>query len=213
MVNMDTNFNNFRYKIADKIKPKDTNSVALEEKKAGTNVLENLRKIGINAHKLSINAIRNNATYKALKAIQDLDLQYMCGPASFHLLDTSLTVAQFKELVSKNGIVLTYHGYLLERANLIVNLIHSNAVPYGRGGDFPEYSDKVISFNQIAINFSHMIATKVNNCAIGVDLMYLSALAILTYSWYDKDMSLNDVLVYVGNTSNNQFSGFKDDEM
>lgn len=203
--------NDFRYRIADRIKPRDKNSKKLEEKKASTNVIENLRKIGINAHKLSINAIRDKKTYLALREIQDLDLHYMCGDPSIHMLDNALTIEQFKESKKTNGIVLNYHGYLMERANLIINLVHTTAAPYGRGGDFEEYADRVIAFNRNAVYFRRIIQNKGRNCAVVIDYMYDAALAILTYSRYDKDMSLNDVLVHIG-SSNNQLGNLTSDD-
>lgn len=103
---------------------------------------------------------------------------------------------------------MSYPSYLLERCNLIINLVHSVAVPNGRGGNYIYYSKKVAAFNRLTGRFISWVNMRVYSPS-ALTLILAAALTIITYSWFDKDISRNKVLVYINqNKGSNQFKNW-----
>ena len=144
---------------------------------------QNLEEMGITTYQLNDKDIRVAELKDTMKRLQKLD-------------DSWRGSRKYKETDKSEEVDLTFKEYAIKRCSLIAILAHIVAIPNGRGGNNGNYADKVILFNEQLGEFQLWQDSGVQS-PLFLNLLYQESLSIVGYSWKEKDITVQKILVYI----------------
>lgn len=145
-------------------------------------VLQQLQELGINMYLLNDKDTRIRDLRNSMKDLQDLD--------DIHANNGRYTDDKGQEQV------MSFEEYVRMRVYRVATLAHIIAVPNGRGGDNKRYADKIIMFNQQIGEFQNWLDFGVLS-PVFLNMIFQESLSIVGYSWMEKDITVQKVLVYI----------------
>lgn len=143
---------------------------------------QNLEELGFTTYQLNDKDMRVEKVDATMKRLQELDTAWRTGTEEIK--------------IGKQTIKLTFQEYVIRRCGEIALLAHVVAVPNGRGGDDSIYAQKIINFNVQLGEFQNWL----DNTVVSVEflnLIYQESLSIVGYSWKEKDITVQKILVYM----------------